>query len=112
MFACAENSLPLVTAVTLTPTPAYATTTLTCLIQSTSDADPSDTVQASFYRWYRNGVLQNALNTVSWSLSGSGVGRGESVGCEAAVSDSGGVGPYTPSANVTVCKSKIGESVK
>jgi hypothetical protein len=100
----AENSVPLVTAVTLSPQPTYATTTLTCLIQSTSDADPTDSITTSFYRWYRNGALQTTQTAVSWTLSSSGVNRGEVVGCEAAVSDGVGVGPYAASVNVTIGK--------
>jgi hypothetical protein len=91
-----SNSAPVMSSVSLTPTTAYESSTLTCS-PSATDAE-GDTISYS-YAWYVNG---SAISATSSTLTGSSFGRGDSVYCRVTPSDAGGSGTAMSSSSVTI----------
>ncbi len=92
-----QNTLPTVDAVTLGPTPAYETTTLTC--QAAGVQDPDDETPVLSYSWKVGGVA------ISWDqaqLDGTYFDRGDAVQCTVVASDSEGSGIPVSSNQVTI----------
>ena len=90
------NTAPVISAVSLTPTAAYETSTFTCAPTS-SDTD-SDTVSYT-YAWYVNGTLKTPTSS---TLTGTYFSKGDSVYCKVTPSDGYDAGIAVSSSAVTV----------
>lgn len=90
------NTVPVLSAVSLTPTAAYESSTLTCA-PTASDAD-SDTISYA-YAWYVN---SSVISQTTSTLTGTYFNSGNTVYCRVTPSDAGGSGTAMSSSAVTI----------
>ncbi|MFZ5481185.1 MAG: hypothetical protein ACOZNI_30785 [Myxococcota bacterium] len=90
------NAPPSVVAVTVTPTAATESTTLTCAASGASDPD-GDAITLA-YRWVVDGVTGGT----GTRLDGASFSRGDAVACEVTPSDAYAAGDTVTSATITV----------
>ncbi len=95
-----SNAKPVVSSVSLTPSPAYTDSTLSCAVAASSDAD-GDTLTYT-YAWYVNSAT---VGVTSSSLSGSYFNRGDNVYCVVTPNDGYESGTGTASSALTISNS-------
>lgn len=91
------NSTPTVSGVSLSPTTAYETSTLSCIATTTTDAD-GDPVTVN-WAWYVNGVNIGALTS---TLTGTSFDKSDVVYCTATPTDGTSTGTTVASNVVTI----------
>ncbi|MDP2308678.1 MAG: hypothetical protein Q8P18_21835, partial [Pseudomonadota bacterium] len=94
--ATVANTVPVLSAVSVTPTTAYEASTLTCT-PTASDAD-SDTITYA-YAWYVN---SSVIAPTTSTLTGTYFGSGNTVYCRVTPSDSTGAGTAVSASTVTI----------
>ena len=94
-----QNSLPVASAVALTPTAASESSTLTCA-PSGSDAD--GTTLSYTYNWYVNGAL---IAPTTSTLTGTYFNNGNTVYCQATANDGSATSAAVASNTVTISNS-------
>lgn len=94
-----QNSLPVLGAVSLSPSPAFETSTLSCAAATTTDAD-SDPVTIDF-TWTVDAALLPVPSSTS-AITGASFSRGSTVSCTMTPRDAVGSGVTVASAPITV----------
>ena len=92
-----QNSAPSVASVTVSPDPAYTTSSLSCAYSGAADDDPGDTVSVS-YLWEVNGTGMGS----SSALSSASFSKGDAVVCTVTPSDGEDSGSPVSSAVLTI----------
>lgn len=95
-----QNSLPVLGTVSITPSSAFETSTLTCAAATVTDAD-SDTVSQA-YAWSVNGTTIGATTS---TLTGSSFQKGDSVICTITPNDGAASGTAVASSARTITNS-------
>ncbi|MDP2313789.1 MAG: hypothetical protein Q8P41_12850 [Pseudomonadota bacterium] len=93
--ATVTNATPAITSVAISPTTAYAGTTLTCTVTGYSDADGD--ASASTYVWTIDGVASGTSSTLS-----SGFTQGDVVACTVTPNDGTTAGTAVASSGLTI----------
>lgn len=93
------NSLPVLGTASLSPSPAFESSTVSCAASSTTDAD-SDAVTID-YSWTVDAVVLAVPSTTS-ALTGASFSRGSTVSCTMTPRDSSGSGTAVSSTPITV----------
>ncbi len=89
------NTAPVMSSVSISPTTAYTTDTLTCS-PSATDADGHSVTYG--YEWIRSGIVIGTAQT----LAGSAFSRGETITCRVTPTDSINTGSSMTSSGVTI----------